>query len=392
MAFFIDQPQYIIYYVFCCIAIIANVMVLVSLWKIKNSKTCFTFLLYFLHSTSILMSIFSFPYVWKEHHMLCEIIQSFDCYISIMNLLTVAFLVETHRTTVIESLFDIRRIVHQYGYYLLFGPPSIVFFGFATGVYGSVNNAFCLIESDLGAASFLSLYYLWAWLILIFSTLRTIDTISRIMIFDKKLAKRFFGTIGIYIVVAILTWLPRSLVRFAQKVNNDDDDQYDNGLLLSVLIIFEIGAIGYCFIYFREKASIKLFEAYRTSFTGTEINDEDGFLFTWDEVITQDMLLRTTSVESAAPTKLRPSLLLWGVRPSMQTPRQSALRPSVNPTRPVQADQRPSVQLNRVYSITPSGNVPVIKNPLQTPFITTPQNLSAPIDISSPASTISDTP
>jgi hypothetical protein len=122
-----------------------------------------------------------------------------------------------------------------------------------------------------------------------------------------------------YSLIAIMCWLPRTFIRFAEDASSQDDNQFDNTLYLVALIPFQLGTIVNCGLYFREKASIKLFESFRVSIMSAAAGD--GYDFSWDEVITSDMLLRTTSTTSDASKGNREQA--WNLRPSFQMHRIS---------------------------------------------------------------------
>jgi hypothetical protein len=331
-----EDAQYIIYYIVCAVSIIGNTMVLLSLWQLKRSKSCFTLLLYFLHTTTLCMAVLSFPFVYKQNLILCQAVEGIEGYFAMMNLLTLLFLVETHRSNILEGRIDIKRITHEYGTYILLLIPCVVFFGFATGAFGGdSHDAFCILQMNFYQTNFLSFYIIWVWLFLIFCVYRIINTIYRIFIFDKLLAKRFFTSIGFYISIALFSWLPRTFVRFFESLNtNDDDNQFNNDLFLVALYPLQIGAILYCVIYFREETSIKLFEMYRSTFNNSSCDrNTEGFSFSWDAVITNEMLIKRSTASSISSgrttTKARPSWTLWNLSPRATATRATLAQPQV---------------------------------------------------------------
>lgn len=295
------KAQYIVFYITAGLSLLGNLLVLISLWQIKKSKTCFTRLLYFLHGSTAMISLISFPFLYKFNSNFCIAMQSFECYFSLMNLFTIAFLLEAHRSTIIENTIDIKRMIYDYGPYFLFLFPLIAFFGFPGHAYRESSDAFCLIPTDFNRISFFSLYFIWIWLIQIFCTYRILNTLKNIYKYDKRLAKRFFSRIGLYIIISIISWLPRASIRFIEHRENnqgDDNNQYEDNIILIALFPIQLAGIIYALIYYREKNSLRQFEGAMS----TERNTQEE-IFSWDEVIVNESLIRLTNMTISVDVK-----------------------------------------------------------------------------------------
>lgn len=378
MIHYAAHAEYVFFYIFASLAAVGNLLVLISLWSIKKSKTCFTHLLYYLHTSAFMMAILSYPYVYKGSDNFCRTIQGFECYFALVNLITVALLIEAHRSNIFECSFDIKRLIHEKGRYLILSFPLLVFLGFASGAYQTTNDAFCLIEANFNEAAFLSLYLIWVWMIIIFCIGRIANTLYRIYVIDKLLAKRFFTSLGMYIFVALFTWIPRTIVRFFNRLDdpNDDDNQYQNSLFLISLFPVQIGGILYACIYLKEVGSLKLLENNRNSINVSRDGDDGGFSFSWDEIITNDMLIRgsNATISNDGPNNYRFSaaLNMWANRPTV-----TRLTPSIplqapgSQTNPILIN---SNQIDPILLLTGAQSRPLsgISSPVIDPKSSTP--------------------
>jgi hypothetical protein len=282
------DPQVVIYYFLACLSIIGNVLVLWSLWKIRKSVTCFTCLLGYLHGTTIIEEILVLPFLYKPDYTLCLVVESLQCYFGFMNIMTVAMLVEAHLTNIFEDKYEVRTKIVTYSKYVLFGVPLIVFFGFFNGAFTQSHTAFCVVPSQLDNIVFLFFYYLEIWILLFYSVSRMIYSWTRIYYYDSLLASKYFSSIGFYIIVAIVSWVPRSVIRFSDQAAEDDDagssddNSVANDLFLAAFYPLQIAGILFAVIYFREKAAIKSFAAFNHTVDEVNLTGEG---FSWDEIL-----------------------------------------------------------------------------------------------------------
>jgi hypothetical protein len=292
------SPEIVIYFIIAAISIIGNCLVVWSLWKLGRSVTCFTYLLWYLHCTTIVEEFLTLPYLWKENYTVCQIVESFHCYIGFMNILTIAILVEVHISSIFSanetsstSNVTIKELTLKYGKYLLFGIPLVVFIGFANHTYGKSHVAFCVVPSHLGNLPFLFLYFLEIWALLFYSAARMIYSLIKLYRYDSFLARKYFSSIGFYIVIGILGWIPRSVIRFTHQYAEDDDggddNTGDNNLFLFAFYPLQIAGICFALIYFREKNAIKTFASYNHAIDEVNKNGtgRESEMFSWDEIL-----------------------------------------------------------------------------------------------------------
>lgn len=283
------DPGFVIYFILSSISIIANSLVVWSLKKLRRSSSCFTYLLYYLHFTYVLEQILTMPFLFKGNYTFCTIVQSFQCYFGLMNILVVALLVEAHLTTIFDDPYDLKTKIVLYGKYVFYCVPLIGFLGFVNNTFTYPHSAFCIVPSALTSLTFLFFYYVEIWLLLLYTSIRMIFSFCKIYQMDRLLAHKYFSSIGWYIIVAILSWLPRSIIRFSFPFAEDDDDNGDdnaeaNTLFLGSFYPMILSGLAFAYIYFREKASIKTFALYNRR---TEEVSLDGEYFSWEEVLNE---------------------------------------------------------------------------------------------------------
>jgi hypothetical protein len=292
------SPEVVIYFIIAAISIIGNCLVVWSLKKIGRSVTCFTYLLWYLHCTTIVEELLALPYIWKENFTVCQIVESFHCYVGFMNILTIAVLVEVHISSIFNAdetssnpTVTIKEIILKYGKFILFGIPLVVFFGFANHAYGKSHVAFCVVPSHLGNLPFYILQVLEISKLLIYTAVRMIFYLIKLYRYDSFLARKYFSSIGFYIVIGIIGWIPRSVIRFTNQYAEDDDsgddNTTDNSLFLYAFYPLQLAGICYALIYFREKTSIKTFANYNNAI---DANGRESELFSWDEILDHSSL------------------------------------------------------------------------------------------------------
>lgn len=298
MGGFHNQPEFIAYYILSCISIIGNTLVIYSLLKIKKIKTCFTFLLYFLHFTALIEQIFTLPFLWKYDPTLCRVIESFQCYFGLMNIFTIAMLVEAHRSTITEDSINIKEKIMKYGLYILLILPMPVFIGYTHNDYDSSESAFCTVPSKKNNIGFIFMYYTTIWITLLFCISRIALTLYQIARIDMQLGQRFFSSIGLYIIIAVVSWIPRSFVRFSNLTAEDDDGGDDNvdanKLFLASFYPIVICGLLFVVIFLRERKGIKLLERHQSN----DDSANDGFDFSWDEILNEPIRSSATGNES----------------------------------------------------------------------------------------------
>jgi hypothetical protein len=297
-----QSGPFILYYVVSLCNIIGNTAVLISLFRLPNRLSCITFLLHFLHFTVLIDGFLTIPFIFKGNSILCEIVENFEAYFSLMNILVVAFLVEAYRAYILSDNETQTRIF-RYGTIILFVFPLIVFFGNINGMYNVPPNEFCAAPVHLENTLSLFIYYIWIWAALGFIILRFLATLLTVYRSDPKLAQKFFSSISLYIFASLFCWMTRSVFLLpsqADSADDGDDNLGYNSIYFACYGPIQAAGILFWMIYLKERRGIRLFQSYNSFISGAT-NGDEGFLFTWDEIVNNDNFYpRSTEMTGAS--------------------------------------------------------------------------------------------
>eukprot|EP01033_Poteriospumella_lacustris_P010300 gene10300-7316_t len=140
-----------------------------------------------------------------------------------MNINVLLCLVHAHRCTLLPDSFHARSIIFK------FGAPVFLFIPLATTVpflvhlvssdYNDMNDdanmdtnggrIWCTLSPLEGQHSrFLACYYAVAWVLLIVALGNMLYTTIMVSRVYKELARYYFSTVGMFVIIAILSWLP----------------------------------------------------------------------------------------------------------------------------------------------------------------------------------------
>lgn len=272
---------FIAYYTLVILSLILGLYVFFSLLRLGSFKSSFTILLLFLHGSLILEIITQFPYAYTYSSSLCSGMEYLHIYFSFMNILVIALLVEAHRSVMLKDYFGSRALILKYGVYFIVLFPLITALAFIGNAYETISTSsdpWCKVKLDDTIWS-IPVYSFWVWFFIIVSVLSTLYSFCRIYKSDHLLATKFFSSIGLYVFIALGSWLPRAVQRVIIYTHPDVKDDHFLSSLPYVL-----AGILYALIYLRERRFISLFSEnesdarYSLSWEHADLSDFDRSL------------------------------------------------------------------------------------------------------------------
>jgi hypothetical protein len=284
---------YIIFYILAGFSMTGSIYVIATILRYGSQKSCFTFLLLYFHISMFGQEIVTLPYTYNSVANLCVAMQFFHFYFGLMNIILVGLLVEAHRGTIFDENKETVMFIKNNGIYFFLGIPMITVLPFITSSYDITDDVygFCTLPYQLSSAWALGIYYAWVWVILFYCI--GVSTYGTIKIYrkDKVLGKMFLSTIGLYTVIAILLWIPRSLERAAQinsKVPNAQS-------YFTSYFPINISGILCTLIFLRKRKSLKNFSD----------GDNDRMTFLWEkndllDIIGPDQSSRKSSMSTTS--------------------------------------------------------------------------------------------
>jgi hypothetical protein len=180
-----------------------------------------------------------------------------------------------------EDTLGVTPFIEKYSIYLVGVLPLITLLPLTTGSYSNHNDVWCTMQTD----SFLTnlwafvIFYFWAWPILIFSTIVLYYTMHQVYAIDKEIGFKLFSTTGMYAIVSILSWVPRTVARFSSFGRN-----LDNTSFLYAYFPVYIAGIIYTLVFIREKKALLLFDRLSdwTGESGGGGTPEMSASFSWE--------------------------------------------------------------------------------------------------------------
>eukprot|EP01040_Poterioochromonas_malhamensis_P001489 gene1489-1577_t len=216
-----DFPLFIIYFIFATCGIVGSFHVLFTIWfSFDSCHTCSTLLVLFLHLSLVSEEITALPFLFKYNSTLCQIIESFFEYFGLMNIVVIGLIVYAHRWSILDPTIRIPRNYVNGGIFFVLVFPMITFLPFIDKIYVTPDSPWCSLPYSSGLNWVLGVYLIWVWMVLIMSLLSSFDLAHRLMTTSGKLFRSYLTTIGMYTVVSLLCWIPRTIVRFSGNDTN----------------------------------------------------------------------------------------------------------------------------------------------------------------------------
>lgn len=261
------------YYVLGTVSAILNMLVVLLIVGKLGFRTAPMKLVLYLHSTLVVESITTLPKLFVGTGI-CGAVGFLRTYAGLANYIAVLILVLHYRITFKVGWHRTRHIILTYREHLIFLFPLITVFPFTTSSYGIYEDDWCELHTDYGVDrlwSFL-VYYGWVMGISLASTVVLYITCLSVYRAHPKLMWSMFHSSGLYVVLAILSWIPR-LFAFMKAIPQD----------MTYLFIYVFG-IGYVLVFRSKRSSLEEFE--RTSAT---LDSECESYFCWDLGLSDSM-------------------------------------------------------------------------------------------------------
>lgn len=139
------------------------------------------------------------------------------------------------------------------------------------------DSQFCTIgtSNSIDYIIATTVFFTCSWLILLFCTAVLILTMYQVYILDEILAKKLLSTIGMYAIISIISWIPRTLVRLEHFTSSSPTD---NEWIFAYIPIF-ISGILYMIVFLSEKKSLLLFDK----------SNRNNELFSWENASYSNM-------------------------------------------------------------------------------------------------------
>jgi hypothetical protein len=223
-----------------------------------------TRLIFYLHFTLILHDIASLPYIFKESIITCQAMGFLHVFSGDANALVMGLLAIVYRCFIVEDSTTIKIMdkINNYCEYVIFIPPMVfALLPFSTNSFGSPSDdpdnddyPFCTI---LGRQWNLSVNYGVVWSILFPSLVCVCYTIAQAYRSDPDVGNKLLTRIGFYYMIALCSWIPRTVCTLIQLFGNKSASSY-----APTHMTFYMGGILYFLVFTSERTALLQFENF----------------------------------------------------------------------------------------------------------------------------------
>lgn len=250
----------IVFYLLSTISIVATLSVIFQLKKGGIfSRSCK--LLFLLQVTQLLEDLSSFPFYGTIR--LCKFAAFIRNYSGLSNVIVGYLMTDTAK----EFLFandimpkEFHEITANH-LLLIFGFPLITLLPYISDSYGIIDSTWCSFKTDNYGNMWIFIVFLsWVWIFLLASVFILVKCIcwSRM---DPKVSTALFQSIGIYSVVTIVCWIPRSILRMGLQYALGNSQTYKIYIYVAVVLTYVCGIL-YAVIFYQERETLVAFEEF----------------------------------------------------------------------------------------------------------------------------------
>lgn len=209
------SPWFIAYLLLACIALLLNIHVVYLCIKHQLLNNPTNRLIFYLHISSFILNIVTWPTLYQGNHSVCEMMSFFHYYGGLANVGVLCFLTYSYRNFVFSIASSYQDLIDKYSGYVIFLFPCIVFLPFSTDAYDTQRQPWCTLdiydfETQLWA---FGTFYVWAISALVVCFAVFISIFRHAFEHDPETGKRMFFSLGVYVIVTWFALLPRCINR-----------------------------------------------------------------------------------------------------------------------------------------------------------------------------------
>jgi hypothetical protein len=213
----LHQVLWALFYVLIAVSLLCSAVVITVLRTYGSLQTAATQLVLYLHIVLLLEEVASIPRIYGHVDALCETVAFIHLYTGLADALTVGLLVWSHRRNCFGGALEFTSWLQKYGAAIVFGIPLITLLPFTTNSYANFHDVWCTMHTDTISTDIwaIAICYFWVWFVLLIATITLIDTFYRVYKANPRIGFKLFSTIGMYCIISICAWIPRTVARFS---------------------------------------------------------------------------------------------------------------------------------------------------------------------------------
>lgn len=207
-------------------------------------------LLLLLHFTVFLEDISNFPLIYVNNLGICQFMGWLHYYSGLANVIGI-LLMGFHYFSFLNYEWisqDVEKWLYRYAWRLSFSFPLITLLPFSQSAYGIQNNLWCTLPSNERIPNNWSLgvFYSWTFFFLFISISQLFFVYWRFYSLKLHFSWRLFASVGVYIVISIVCWLPRLLPRILYFMTSL---RPSNLFLLHMTLLLYLSGLFYAIFY-----------------------------------------------------------------------------------------------------------------------------------------------
>lgn len=257
----------VIFFLIAGFSIAGNIAVLYHAFQhsFQSFKAITTKLIIMLHISTLLQNICTLPDIYAEDATVCAIMGFAHYYTGLINVIIIIFTTITYYFFLFESVQGrkITEWINHYGIPFAFGFSFITVLPYSTNSYGQAD-VWCTLTIDDNMANVWSfvIFYLWVMFAIVICSFVTLYIVYYSAKHDAALSRRLFTSIGIYIIISVICFLPRVIPRLIElftEFDVTDTVQFVTGIPMY------IAGIAYCVCYYKNSNTLRSYENDTTS-------------------------------------------------------------------------------------------------------------------------------
>lgn len=272
-----EEGWYIFYFIFAGISMISSSVVTYKILQLGSFKANTTYLFLNLHVSLLIEGVSSLPVIYVPNTTICNMMGFLHFYSGLANILVMICLTLVYVNFLIYNNNRLNEAIKYFSSYVIFILPLITILPMSTNSYGVSIDQWCTLPSGDYTANIWSMviFYLWVWAGLLFSAIVCIWATVYAYRHDLEIARKLFFSIGLYVIITLVCWLPRSVPRFLHIFI--DFESSTLLYLLTNLPLYISGLLYSIFFYF-DRTMLTRYENQSGE------NVEANLQFTWEDI------------------------------------------------------------------------------------------------------------
>jgi len=271
----------IAYYVIAIVSFSCSVFVWTTLYIHGALNTIATRLLLLLHASLMWEEVTSLPYVFNYNATICSMNMMFHMYFGLVNIKSIVMLVISYRYHFFEDTYGVNRIINKYYLHIAFIGPMIAVIPYADNSYSRTIGPWCTLASSTYTTGIIvKIFYLWIWLMLVIASICLVITVVQAYRIDRDYCLRFMSRTGMYAIISILCWIPRTATRL--DPSKHDIANSTTRLWYYAYLPIYIAGICYTLVFLTEKKALIMFDRDIGPSSSNSEDLRDGSSFSWE--------------------------------------------------------------------------------------------------------------